>query len=222
VKISVVIPASGAGLRFGGEIPKQFLRLGGETILKRTLSVFNSLESICEIAVAAAEEYFPEIEGYKISKLRHIVPGKETRAQSVYSALKAISGDAEIVLVHDGIRPFVTHEIIEAVVQAVLKYGAAVACLPVTDTIKKVDAQNKIISTLQRNLLWQAQTPQGFTYETIMRAYAAAEADGILPYATDDSALVERIGISVHVVPSSPANIKITTQTDLKIAEAFL
>jgi 2-C-methyl-D-erythritol 4-phosphate cytidylyltransferase len=201
VKISVVIPASGTGLRFGGEIPKQFLHLGGEPILKRTLSVFDAHKHVTEIAVAVAEEYFHELESYKLSKLKHIVRGSET------------------VLVHDGIRPFVTHEIIDAVAQAALKHGAAVACSPVTDTIKQADAQNKIIATPDRSQLWQAQTPQGFTYETIMRAYTAADTDGILAHATDDSALAERIGVSVHIVPSSPANIKITTQTDLKIAE---
>ncbi|MCL2224984.1 MAG: 2-C-methyl-D-erythritol 4-phosphate cytidylyltransferase [Defluviitaleaceae bacterium] len=221
MKISVVIPAGGAGLRFGGEVPKQFLQLGGEPILKRTLAVFDSHPNVNEIAVAAHESYFCELESYKIGKLKHIVQGGETRAQSVFSALQAISPATDVVLIHDGIRPFVTHEIITAVAQAALEHGAAVACSPVTDTIKQVTG-GIITATPDRSTLWQAQTPQGFTYSTIMQAYAAAHADDTLSTATDDSALAERIGISVHVVPSSPSNIKITTPTDLIIARALL
>jgi 2-C-methyl-D-erythritol 4-phosphate cytidylyltransferase/2-C-methyl-D-erythritol 4-phosphate cytidylyltransferase/2-C-methyl-D-erythritol 2,4-cyclodiphosphate synthase len=222
VKISIVIPASGAGLRLGGEIPKQFLTLGGEPILKRTLSVFNSSEIVAEIAVAIPEGYLREVEAYKIPKLKHIITGGETRAASVFAALKALSPLTQIVLIHDGIRPFVTCETIKAVAQAAEKHGAAVACSPVTDTIKQVDTNGKIIATPDRSTLWQAQTPQGFTYDTILRAYAQAQADGVLNQATDDSARAERIGIPVKIVPSPPSNIKITTQTDLKIAEALI
>lgn len=223
MKVKVVIPASGAGVRLGGDILKQFLHLGGEPILKRTLSIFNALEIVAEIAVAVPEGYLAEVEGYKIPKLRHIVAGKQSRAESVFAALKCLEGNSEtIVLIHDGIRPFVTRETIEAVAEATQKHGASVACSPVTDTIKQVDAQGKIISTPDRSTLWQAQTPQGFMYDAIFRAYIAAEAEGVLHNATDDSALAERIGIHVKIVPSSPANIKITTQTDLEIARALI
>jgi 2-C-methyl-D-erythritol 4-phosphate cytidylyltransferase len=218
MKISVIIPAGGSGLRFGGEVPKQFLQMGGQPILRRTLGVFDTHPQVHEIAVAASEEYFREIEGYGIGKLKHLVKGGETRAQSVFLALQALSPNTEIVLVHDGIRPFVTHEIIEAVAQAAQKHSAAIAASPVTDTIKQVNASGKIIATPERSTLWQAQTPQGFTYETILRAYAQADFATV----TDDSSLAERLGIPVQIVPSSRANIKITTKTDLIIAEAFL
>jgi 2-C-methyl-D-erythritol 4-phosphate cytidylyltransferase len=222
VKINVVIPAGGAGVRFGGDKPKQFLQLGGESVLKRVLSVFNALEIVNEIAVAAPEDFFAEIEGYKLHKVKYLVGGKQTRAESVFAALKCLPQNAEIVLIHDGIRPFVTREIIENVAHAAKEFGAAVACSRVTDTIKQVNSHGEIIATPDRSILWQAQTPQGFTYENILRAYLAAEADGVLSAATDDSALTERIGIPVKIVESSPANIKITTPTDLKIAEALL
>jgi 2-C-methyl-D-erythritol 4-phosphate cytidylyltransferase len=218
--MKIIIPASGAGSRFGGEIPKQFLFLGGEPILKRTLSIFSALESVEEIIVAVCENYFEEVENYKIPKVK-IVSGGETRAESVFFALQSLA-PTKIVLIHDGIRPLVTKKIIEDVAFAAEKFGAAVACSRVTDTIKKVDANGKIISTPDRNSLRQAQTPQGFTYENIFRAYRAAEADGVLRFATDDSSLAERIGIPVQIVEACPSNIKITTQTDLTIAEGFV
>ncbi|MCL1884174.1 MAG: 2-C-methyl-D-erythritol 4-phosphate cytidylyltransferase [Defluviitaleaceae bacterium] len=222
MKINVVIPASGAGVRLGGDIPKQFLLLGGEPILKHTLSIFNALEIVEEIAVAIPKKYLKEVQDYKISKLRHVIIGKETRAESVYAALKALPADTEIVLIHDGIRPFVTQEIIENVATATKEHGAAIACSPVTDTIKQVDASGNIINTPDRNSLYQAQTPQGFTYNLIMNAYNEAERAGILKTVTDDSALAERIGILVKTVPSPQVNIKITTESDLKIANYLL
>ncbi|MCL1863852.1 MAG: 2-C-methyl-D-erythritol 4-phosphate cytidylyltransferase [Defluviitaleaceae bacterium] len=221
MKISIVIPASGEGKRLGSEIPKQFLQPGGEPILRRTLSVFDAMEIVAEIAVAVPNGYAEEVRGYKIAKLLHIVEGKATRAESVYAALRALDKNADAVLVHDGVRPFVTSEIIMAVAEAAKEYGAAVACAPVTDTVKVADDSGNIISTPDRSTLWQAQTPQGFTYEIITRAYATAEADGILATATDDSALAERLGISVKIVPSCPKNIKITTATDLELAKVI-
>jgi 2-C-methyl-D-erythritol 4-phosphate cytidylyltransferase len=224
VKIKIIIPASGTGTRFGGETPKQFLKLNGEPLLKRTLTAFDDLEQSDEIAVAIPEGYQNEVKNYGIKKLTHIVTGKQTRAESVYAALKGFTENiypTQIILVHDGIRPFITPETIKSVAVAAAKHGAAIACSPVTDTIKQV-SEGKITATPDRSTLWQAQTPQGFTYEILHRAYATAEAQGYLAQATDDSSLVERLGIPVFVVPSPPTNIKITTPSDLKIAEAFL
>ncbi|MCL2355823.1 MAG: 2-C-methyl-D-erythritol 4-phosphate cytidylyltransferase [Defluviitaleaceae bacterium] len=221
MKITAVIPASGAGVRVGGDVPKQFLQLGGEPILKRVLAVFDSCEIVAEIAVAVPDGYAAEVSAYNLPKVRHIVTGKKTRAESVFAALQCLS-DSEIVLIHDGIRPFVTHEIIEKVSAAVKKYGAAIAASPVTDTIKEADANGLIAATPDRAALWRAQTPQGFTYREILRAYELADADGTLSAATDDSSLAERAGISVKIVPCDPANIKITTPFDLKIAEMLV
>lgn len=221
-KVSVVIPASGEGKRLGGDVPKQFLDLGGEPVLKRTLSVFDGLDFIREIAVAVPEGYSHKVEAYNIKKLRHIVSGKETRAASVYAALKKLDAATDIVLIHDGIRPFVTAEIIEAVAASAAKHGAAIACAPVTDTIKQANSAGQIKATLDRRCFWRAQTPQGFTYDLITRAYNQAEADGVLADATDDSALVERLNIPVYIVQGSDLNIKITTPADLLTAGAFI
>jgi len=220
--IKVVIPASGAGVRFGADMPKQFFELNGEPILKRTIAVFQNLGMIDEIAVAVAPGYAHMVEDFGFNKVRHIVEGGQDRASSVYAALKSLPKDTGIVLIHDGVRPFVTESIVRAVVDAVQKHGAAVACTSVTDTVKKIDFDNKITETIDRRLLWSAQTPQGFTYDIIMKAYQQAEQDGILSQVTDDSALVERMGIPVCAVRSDFLNMKITTKTDLIIAEAYM
>jgi len=222
-KIKVVIPASGSGQRFGGDVPKQFLEMGGEPILKYTLSIFDELDIVDEIAVTVPAGYSGHVESYGIKKLRHIVAGKENRAASIYEALKcyATTNPDSIILIHDGIRPLVTGELIRNVAAASRKYGAAIACTPVTDTIKEVGESGKIISTPDRRTLWRAQTPQGFTYGVIKRAYDLAEADDCLGQATDDSVLVERLGIPVYIVRGSETNIKITTPSDLQIATAF-
>ena len=220
--INVVIPASGVGSRFGADVPKQFLELKGEPILKRTISAFQNLDMIDEIAVAVAPEYAQMVENFGFNKVRHIVEGGQDRASSVYAALKCLPKNTGIVLIHDGVRPFVTRSLTQAVVVAVKQHGAAVACTPVTDTVKKIDSDKKITETIDRSLLWSAQTPQGFTYDIIMKAYQMAEQDDILGQITDDSALVERMGIPVYAVRSDYLNMKITTKTDLIIAEAYM
>ena len=220
--IKIVIPASGVGARFGAGIPKQFTELKGEPILKRTISAFQCLDFVDEIAVAVPQGYAQTVASYGFDKVRHIIEGGENRASSVYAALKMLPADTEIVLIHDGVRPLVTDRLVQAVADAVKQHGAAIACAPVTDTIKQTNQNSKITATLDRNQLWSAQTPQGFTYSLIMEAFAQAEKDGVLAHVTDDSALAERLDIPVYVVRSSPANIKITTPEDLVIAKAML
>ena len=237
--IKVVIPASGIGMRFGADIPKQFIELNGEPILKRTISAFHNLDIVDEIVVAVPQGYVNSVEDYGFDKIHHIVEGGQSRAASVYSALKCLPNDTDIVFIHDGVRPFVTCALVQSVANAVNQYGAAIACAPVTDTIKRALKSGsrrafrteqfprggqscEIKATLDRSQLWSAQTPQGFTYNIIMQAYQQAEQNGTLHQATDDSALVEVLGIPVYIVPSSPRNIKITTAEDLLIAEAFL
>jgi len=222
--MKIIVVASGAGSRFGGDVPKQFLMLSGEPILKRTLAVFDSCKIASEIAVAVPEGYADDVRAYDLPKVKYLVTGRETRAESVFSALTCFADsrdEKEVVLIHDGVRPFVTHDLIERVASAAKKYGAAIAASPVTDTIKMAEF-GIITATPDRSALWQAQTPQGFTYENIYDAYSKAQANGTLHTATDDSSLVERMGIAVKIVPSTPENIKITTPIDLKIAHALL
>ncbi|MCL2372178.1 MAG: 2-C-methyl-D-erythritol 4-phosphate cytidylyltransferase [Defluviitaleaceae bacterium] len=216
MQATVIIAASGAGTRFGGSIPKQFQLLGGEPILKRTIEIFHQLEYIGEIAVAIPPGWAAQVEGYGFAKLRHIIEGGSSRAESVHKTLTQLSlSDSQIVLIHDGVRPFVTPETIRAVAEAAAKYQAAIAAAPATDTIKQADETGKITKTLNRAELWHAQTPQGFTYGLLKTAYATAQADGILHLATDDSALVERLGVKVQLIPSPATNRKITTAADI-------
>jgi 2-C-methyl-D-erythritol 4-phosphate cytidylyltransferase len=219
-----IIAAAGAGTRMASDRPKQFLLLAGTPVLIHTLKVFEQCESIQEvIVVLPAEESagFLSLAGkFGLRKVARVVPGGVTRADSVKRGLAAIrAATAEIVVVHDGVRPFVTVEEIDATVAAAQIDGAAILVAPVTDTIKQVSDQ-RVERTLDRGVLRRAMTPQCFRYELLRQAYQAADVtDASL---TDESVLVEKIGIPVSVVEGSPRNIKITTADDLAIAEAIL
>jgi 2-C-methyl-D-erythritol 4-phosphate cytidylyltransferase len=219
-----IIAAAGAGTRMASDRPKQFLLLAGTPVLIHTLKVFEQCESIQEvIVVLPAEESagFLSLAGkFGFRKVARVVPGGVTRADSVKRGLAAIrAATAEIVVVHDGVRPFVTVEEIDATVAAAQIDGAAILVAPVTDTIKQVSDQ-RVERTLDRGVLRRAMTPQCFRYEVLRQAYQAADVtDASL---TDESVLLEKIGIPVSVVEGSPRNIKITTADDLAIAEAIL
>jgi len=221
LQVKVIIPAGGSGNRFGGKIPKQFQLLGGLPILHRTIEAFQKHKMVTEIVVAVPPEYVQDVKNYGFDKVLHVVEGGSSRASSVNIALQAIS-QGGIVLIHDGARPLVSEDTITQVAYKTNKYGATVACTPVTDTIKVVsfveNEHGQIISTLNRDNLWRAQTPQGFTYGLIMQAQQYFDDPSI----TDDSILVERLGKPVYIVEDSPRNIKITTREDLIIAEALL
>ena len=219
-----IIAAAGAGTRMASDRPKQFLLLAGTPIIIHTLKPFELCESIHEvIVVLPAEESagFLSLAGkFGLRKVTRVVPGGATRADSVKRGLVAVrSATAEIVAVHDGVRPFVTVEEINATVAAARSDGAAILVAPVTDTIKQVNDQ-RIIKTLDRSGLRRALTPQCFRYEVLRQAYQQADVND--PSLTDESALVEQLGILVSVVEGSARNIKITTAEDLAIAEAIL
>ena len=219
-----IIAAAGAGTRMASDRPKQFLLLAGTPVIFHTLKVFEQCDSIDEvIVVLPAEESagFLSLAGkFGVRKLARVVPGGVTRADSVKRGLTAIrSATAEIVAVHDGVRPFVTVEEIDATVAAAKADGAAILVAPVTDTIKQV-ADEAIVKTLDRGALRRALTPQCFRYELLREAYQQADVND--PSLTDESALVEQLGKRVSIVEGSARNIKITTAEDLAIAEAIL
>jgi 2-C-methyl-D-erythritol 4-phosphate cytidylyltransferase len=219
-----IIAAAGAGTRMASDRPKQFLLLAGTPIIFHTLKTFEQCGNIHEvIVVVPAEESagFVSAAGkYGLRKVARVVPGGATRAESVKRGLMAIrSATAEIVAVHDGVRPFVTVEEIDAVVTAAQTDGAAILVAPVTDTIKQVEG-HRIVQTLDRAVLRRALTPQCFRYELLRDAYQHADVSD--PSLTDESALVEQLGHRVSIVEGSPRNIKITTTEDLAIAEAIL
>lgn len=219
-----IIAAAGAGTRMASDRPKQFLLLAGTPVIFHTLKPFEECEQIQEvIVVLPAEESagFLSMAGkYGLRKLARVVPGGATRADSVKRGLMAIrSATAEIVAVHDGVRPFVTVAEIENTIAAAQADGAAILVAPVTDTIKHVNG-GAVVKTLDRSVLRRALTPQCFRYELLRQAYQSADVKD--PTLTDESALVEQLGHRVRVVEGSSRNIKITTAEDFAIAEAML
>ena len=219
-----IIAAAGSGTRMASDRPKQFLQLAGLPVIFHTLKPFEECESIHEvIVVLPAEESagFLSLAGkQRLRKIARVVPGGVTRSDSVKRGLMAIrSATAEIVAVHDGVRPFVTVEEIDAVIEAARTDGAAILVAPVTDTIKLVDGP-VIERTLDRVGLRRALTPQCFRYELLKQAYQGVDIND--PSLTDESLLLERIGKRVTIVEGSARNIKITTPGDLAIAESFL
>lgn len=219
-----IIPAAGSGSRFGGQIPKQFLEISGAPILRHTMQRFIECEDIGAIVVALPADRLDEFRalhrGAKVVKPIFYVNGGAERSDSILNALEAVAHlKPEIVAVHDAVRPFVTSAQISAVIAKAKEVGAAIPALPATDTIKEVE-DGLIRRTLDRRRIWRAQTPQAFRYDLLMRANKEARAAG-LPSAltTDDSMLVERLGLPVAVVEGSPNNLKITTPEDLILAE---
>ncbi|HKN37409.1 MAG TPA: 2-C-methyl-D-erythritol 4-phosphate cytidylyltransferase [Terriglobales bacterium] len=236
MKVIVIIPAAGLGTRMAppstsGKKSKQFTELAGTPILIHTLRKFASSPAVSEIWVALRKSEIGEFrarlqkEGRDIlQKKIELVEGGEHRQQSVANALAAISAGADdIILVHDAVRPFVTSETIREVIRAAEKYGAAIAGMPAVDTVKQVDrtAEGALITaTVPRERVVMAQTPQGFRYSVLKKAFDEAAADGFL--GTDEASLVERSGKEVAVVMGSPRNIKITTPADMELAEFYL
>ena len=232
MKVTVIIPAAGLGTRMApagkGMPSKQFFELNGTPVVIHTLRVFARNRQVSQIVVALRknemDHFRRQLEKEKLSAKVEMVEGGDRRQESVANALARLKAAADdIVLVHDAVRPFVDDEIIANVIQEVEKHGAAIAGLPAVDTIKQVEraAEGAIItSTIPRERIVQAQTPQGFRYELIKRAFDSAAADGFT--GTDEASLVERLGESVWVVMGSPRNIKITTPADMELAEYFI
>jgi 2-C-methyl-D-erythritol 4-phosphate cytidylyltransferase len=239
MKVFVILPAAGLGTRMAplaapgkkSAPSKQFTELAGTPILIHTLRKFASVPQVSEIWVALRQS---EIAGFRarleqeapdvLRKKVEFVEGGEQRQQSVANALRAISASAgDIVLVHDAVRPLVTAEIIDEVLRAAEKHGAAIAGLPAVDTVKQVERKPEgavIHTTIPRASVVLAQTPQAFRYELLRKALEDADADGFL--GTDEASLLERAGILVAVVMGSPRNLKITAPADMELAEFYL
>jgi 2-C-methyl-D-erythritol 4-phosphate cytidylyltransferase len=219
-----IIVAAGQGSRMGGERAKQFLELAGIPIIVHTIRAFEQCEAVNEIVVvltASEAAGFLELAGkYGLRKLARVVPGGLTRAESVRNGLQAVRpATAEIVVIHDGVRPFVTSSEITATINAAHENGAAILVAPVTDTIKEVNGE-QVVATLDRSKLRRALTPQCFRYLLLRQAYENADVND--PSLTDESVLMERLGIKVAIVEGSHRNIKITTPDDLIIAETLI
>lgn len=223
-RVSVVIAAAGKGTRMGLNQNKQYVEVLGKPLLARTIQVFEDCTVIEEIIVVANEsevEYCKEniIDRYGFAKVRCVVSGGVTRQQSVFNGLKRVRPDCGILLIHDGARPFIDDESIRACIGAAAECGAAIAAVPVKDTVKRADEGGFVNETIDRSSLWSIQTPQAFRYQLIAEAHRRAEEEGF--DGTDDAVLVERLGLKVRLVMSSYYNIKITTREDLAIAAAI-
>jgi 2-C-methyl-D-erythritol 4-phosphate cytidylyltransferase len=221
--VVALVPAGGVGARLGRRIPKQFLALGDRPILAATVRHFTAHPATAAVVVAVPASYVARAERLLRTPGRRgrvvIVEGGATRQESVWRALQAAPPDAEIVVVHDAVRPFITRGLIDAVVAAAHAHGAAICALPIAETVKRV-AGDVVEATIDRAGLWAVQTPQAFRVALLREAHEKALRDG-LP-GTDDAMLVERLGHRVHVVPGLPANIKITTPDDLRRARAWV
>ncbi len=222
--VSAIIASAGYGRRMGLRDRKQYIHIGGRPVLAHTISVFEGHRGIESILLVVPEDDIgfckrEIVDRYSFKKVKDIVPGGKERQDSIRNGLNAISGSG-IVVIHDGVRPFVTDGMVEGVLQAALEYGAAVIGVPVRETTKHVSEDGWIIETVDRENLWLIQTPQAFDIDWIRDAHDMALKRGL--FATDDSGLVEWMGKRVKVVEGSVLNIKITTRDDLKLAEALL
>jgi len=224
-KFAVILPAAGNSTRFGQQQQnrkKVFVELKGRPVWVRAVEYFVNRDDVVQTLVTVSPddlEWFREKFRPNLAFLNiEVVPGGNERADSVQNALAKVRSDVDFVAVHDAARPLLTKQWINEVFAAAEKYGAALLASPVTATLKRVNADRIIERTVDRSMLWAAQTPQVFRRELLLEAYAQR---GKLN-ATDESQLVEQLGHPIHVVPCSPMNLKITTQDDFRMAEALL
>ena len=228
MQVFVIIPAAGLGTRMAGPQPKQFLALDGVPILVHSLRAFAAAPRVTAIYVAVRanemERVQAQIAEYGFSGRVHVVEGGEKRQESVANALAALPAQPDdIVLVHDAVRPLIDAATIERTIDAVAQHGAAIVGLPAVDTIKQVERTTHgaiITSTIPREYVVLAQTPQGFRFALLQSAFAESTADGFV--GTDEASVVERAGHPVAVVHGSAVNLKITQPGDLELAEFYL
>ena len=223
-KVYAIIVAAGKGLRLKGALRKQYITLDGIPILRHTLNKFDSCEQVNQIIVVAPKEDLDFCRNEilisaKLQKDVHLVAGGAERQDSVLSGLNAIESEDGIVLIHDGVRPFVRQSHLVACINGAAEFGACILGIPAFDTVKKVSSTNEITQTLKRDNLWLAQTPQAFQLKLIKKAHETAKQEGFI--GTDDASLVERLGEVVKIIPGSRSNMKITDQEDLELAQAL-
>ncbi len=223
MKVVAIIPAAGTGVRMGADLPKQFLSLEGTPIFVYTLRKFMASDIVTEVFLGLRaddrERAEAQIAKEKFTKPLRLVAGGFSRQETVGNALSEAPDDTDVVVVHDAVRPFVDREILCRVVEAASEHGAAIAGIPSVDTVKQVE-RRLILSTVPRERILLAQTPQAFRFPVLKDAYRQAAADGFT--ATDESGLVERLGHPVKVFMGSDHNIKITKPSDLPLARLFL
>ena len=209
MRVTAIIAAAGAGRRLGADRPKQLLEIGGRTMLEHSTSAFLGHPRVSDvIAVLPDAMAIPGV---------RVVTGGARRQDSVANGFDAVPADADVVLIHDAARPFVTADLISRTIDAAATHGAAIAALQSRDTVKRVSRDGVITGTISRDEIYLAQTPQGFRRDVLARAIAVGRS-GV--EATDEAMLAERAGVKVHVVDGDPGNVKITTEADLAAARS--
>ena len=222
---AALIPAAGRGQRTGLDIEKQFLPLRGKPLLTYTLARFEATPTIDRIIVIVPPGretfcYRHIVEPWGLCKVTHIVAGAETRQRSVIAGFGCLDESVDVVVIHDGARPFVTPALIQAAVNAAVANGSAVAAIPESDTLKRVSREGTVIETVDRRNLWRAQTPQAFRRAILQRALAYAVQHNV--DATDEASLVESLSWPVRIFLGSAWNFKITSPDDLALADLLL
>lgn len=223
--VAVILPAAGSSSRFGGPVKKPFVTLDGRAVWQRAAELFWTRPDVTRVYVvispADRDEFRDKFAATIAFANAEVVAGGAERFESVANALAKIPPEVEFVAVHDAVRPLTPPRLIDAVFAAAAEYGAAMLAVPVADTLKRVDAESRrIVGTVPRTDVWQAQTPQVFRRDWLAAAYAGRAALGSA--ITDDAQLVEAAGHPVFVVPGSPANFKVTTRDDLELADAIV
>ena len=222
MKTTVIIPAAGSGKRMNSKLNKQFLEINNKPIIEYTIEAFENNEDITDIIIVTKET---EIESIKkiirennYKKIEHIVTGGNERQDSINNALKYIADDCKKILIHDGARPFIEGKVVKEVVNELNEYDAIAVGVPVKDSLKLISDEH-IKETVERKNIYAIQTPQAFKKEVILKAYKKAYEENY--YGTDDTELVERMGVKTKIIEGSYDNIKITTQEDLLFGEAI-
>jgi len=222
MKVGAIIPAAGRGKRIGASVPKQFLEIQGRPLLHHTLMVFASCKLIDYVVLVMPRADVDKMGEDWLNKyeiVRKVVVGGEQRQDSVYNGFNSLEEGTDIVVVHDGVRPFTTPQMITATVEAAQQHGAAITAIPVSDTVKQA-ADGFVKQTVSRDGLWRVQTPQAFQCGLLQQAFKKAKKDSY--YGTDEGSLVEYLGERVKIVPGSELNIKITRKEDLVLGESLL
>ncbi|MGD8973334.1 MAG: 2-C-methyl-D-erythritol 4-phosphate cytidylyltransferase [Desulfobacterales bacterium] len=222
---AAIIVAAGKGLRMADPLRKQYLELEGLPILARTVAVFDACDLIDVIFLVIPREDSDYcranvLDPLSLTKSIHLVSGGIRRQDSVYKGLSEIDQRYQIIVIHDGVRPFLNSDHLVDCIESAKKFGACILGVPAYDTLKRVDSSGRILQTLPRENVWLAQTPQAFQYDVIKKAHDNARRDGYT--ATDDASLVERMGEKVKIINGSRNNIKITRSEDLEIAKYLL
>jgi len=228
-KVIAIVPAAGLGKRFNASAKKTFININGIPLFIHTLKRLCDEEAVTEIIPVLKDEDiengFELVKKYNLDKIVRIAPGGKERQDSIYNALYLVENKnrpspEDIILIHDGVRPFIPTGLIANLIAELKNADGAIPGVSVKETLKAAAADGTVVSTMNREKFWAVQTPQAFFFNIIQKAYDTAYADGF--YATDDAALVERIKGKVKIIPGSPFNIKVTTPEDMELVEWIL